>query len=151
MTVRGSYSYGYGAMFGIGRNQSFRLSKHAGILVTGTHTVLDGVEVYQQAFCQGIFMQSPADHTLIKNSLVEGVVRPPTICMPKRILIRCPTNTITRCPLALSAVETNRERPFPGTICSRLPKTAFGFIEMVGASGARIQRSRRPAVELGPT
>ena len=75
VTVRGSFPYGYGAMFGIGRNHSFKLSKHAGILVTGKNTVLDGVEVYQQAFCHGIFMQSPADNTVIRNSLVEGVMR----------------------------------------------------------------------------
>ena len=75
VTVRGSFPYGYGAMFGIGRNHSFKLSKHAGILVTGKNTVLDGVEVYQQAFCHGIYIQSPADNTVIKNSLVEGVMR----------------------------------------------------------------------------
>lgn len=75
MTVRGSFPYGYGAMFGIGKNHSFKLNKHCGILVTGKNTVLDGVHVYQKAFCHAIFMQSPADNTLIKNSLVEGVVR----------------------------------------------------------------------------
>lgn len=75
VTVRGSFPYGYGAMFGIGRNHSFKLSKHAGILITGKNTVLDGVEVYQQAFCHGIYMQSPADNTVIRNSLVEGVLR----------------------------------------------------------------------------
>lgn len=75
VTVRGSFPYGYGAMFGIGRNHSFKLSKHGGILVTGKNTVLDGVEVYQKAFCHAIFIQSPADNTLIKNSLVEGAVR----------------------------------------------------------------------------
>ena len=76
VTVRGSFPYGYGAMFGIGRDHSFKLSKHGGILVTGKNTVLDGVEVYQKAFCHAIFIQSPADNTLIKDSLVEGVVRP---------------------------------------------------------------------------
>lgn len=75
VTVRGSFPYGYGAMFGIGRNNSFRLRKRGGILINGKNTVLDGVEVHQQAFCHAIFMQSPADNTLIKNSLVKGVVR----------------------------------------------------------------------------
>jgi len=75
VTVRGSYPYGYGAMFGIGRTHALKLSKHAGILVTGKNTVLDGVKVCQQAFCHGIYMQSPADNTVIKNSLVEGVMR----------------------------------------------------------------------------
>ena len=75
VTVRGSFPYGYGAMFGIGRNHSFKLSKHGGILITGKNTVLDRVEVYQKAFCHAIFVQSPADNTVIKNSLVEGAVR----------------------------------------------------------------------------
>lgn len=76
MTVRGSYPYGYGAMFGIGKYRSFKLDKHGGIVIKAKNTVLDGVEVQQKAFCHAIFMQSPADNTVIKNSLVEGVVRP---------------------------------------------------------------------------
>ena len=75
MTVRGSFPYGYGAMFGIGKYHSFKLNKHCGILVNGKNTVLDNVEVQQKAFCHDIFMQKPADNTVIKNSLVEGVVR----------------------------------------------------------------------------
>jgi len=76
MTVRGSYPYGYGAMFGIGKYHSFKLDKHGGIVIKAKNTVLDGVEVQQKAFCHAIFIQSPADNTVIKNSLVEGVVRP---------------------------------------------------------------------------
>ena len=75
MTVRGSYPYGYGAMFGIGRYHSVRLDKHGGIVIKAKNTVLDGVEVQQKAFCHAIFMQSPADNTVIKNCLVEGAVR----------------------------------------------------------------------------
>ena len=75
MTVRGSYPYGYGAMFGIGKYHSFKLDKHGGIVIKAKNTVLDGVEVQQKAFCHAIFIQSPADNTVIKNSLVEGVVR----------------------------------------------------------------------------
>lgn len=75
VTVRGSFPYGYGAMFGIGRENSLKLSKRGGILITGKNTVLDGVEIYQKAFCHAIFIQGPADNTVIKNSLVEGVVR----------------------------------------------------------------------------
>jgi hypothetical protein len=76
MTVRGSYPYGYGAMFGIGRDHSLSLDKHGGIVIQAKNTVLDNVEIQQKAFCHGIFMQRPADNTVIKNSLVEGVVRP---------------------------------------------------------------------------
>ncbi len=75
MTVRGSYPYGYGAMFGIGRYNVVKLDKHGGIVIKAKNTVLDRVEVQQKAFCHAIFMQSPADNTLIKNCLVEGAVR----------------------------------------------------------------------------
>ena len=75
MTVRGSYPYGYGAMFGIGADHALKLDKHCGIVIKAKNTVLDSVEVYQKAFCHAIFMQRPADNTLIKNSLVEGAVR----------------------------------------------------------------------------
>ena len=75
MTVRGAFPYGYGAMFGIGRNHSVKLDKHCGIVIKAKNTTLDSVEVYQKAFCHAIFMQKPADNTVIKNSLVEGVVR----------------------------------------------------------------------------
>jgi len=75
MTVRGSYPYGYGAMFGIGPGPVLRLDKHCGIVIKAKNTVLDEVEVYQKAFCHAIFMQRPADNTLIKNCLVEGAVR----------------------------------------------------------------------------
>ena len=75
MTVRGSYPYGYGAMFGIGKYRSLKLDKHGGIVIKAKNTVLDNVEIRQRAFCHAIFMQSPADNTWIKNSLVEGAVR----------------------------------------------------------------------------
>ncbi len=75
MTVRGSYPYGYGAMFGIGKYHSVKLDKHGGIVIKAKNTVLDRVEVHQKAFCHAIFMQSPADNTVIKNCLVEGAVR----------------------------------------------------------------------------
>ena len=75
MTVRGSYPYGYGAMFGIGKHNAVKLDKHGGIVIKAKNTVLDGVEVQQKAFCHAIFMQSPADNTVIKNCLVEGAVR----------------------------------------------------------------------------
>ena len=75
MTVRGSYPYGYGAMFGIGRHNVLKLDKHGGIVIKAKNTVLDRVEVQQKAFCHAIFMQSPADNTVIRNCLVEGAVR----------------------------------------------------------------------------
>lgn len=75
MTVRGSFPYGYGSMFGIGSPTSYGTAKHCGIQIKAKNTELDSVEVQQASFCHAIFMQTPADNTLIKNSLVEGRVR----------------------------------------------------------------------------
>lgn len=75
LTVRGSFPYGYGSMFGIGRDHEFGLNKRCGILIKGVENTLDGVEVQQRAFGHGIYMQGDADKTLIKNSHVEGRLR----------------------------------------------------------------------------
>jgi hypothetical protein len=44
--------------------------------VKGKSNTIDGCEVQQRAFGHGIYMQSPADKTVVKNTLVEGVLRP---------------------------------------------------------------------------
>ncbi len=75
LTIRGSFPYGYGSMFGIGRDNTFGLNKRCGIVINGQDNVLDHVEIQQRAFCHGIYMQWPADNTTIRNSLVEGRVR----------------------------------------------------------------------------
>ena len=75
LTVRGSFPYGYGSIYGIGADHQFGLNKRCGILITGIKNTLDNVEVQQRAFGHGIFMQKGADKTVIKNSLVEGRVR----------------------------------------------------------------------------
>ncbi|BCE01091.1 discoidin domain-containing protein [Marinicellulosiphila megalodicopiae] len=75
LTVRGSFPYGYGSTFGIGAGNTFGLSKRCGIVVTGVGTTIDHAVLQQRSFCHGIFMQSPADNTTIRNTLVEGAVR----------------------------------------------------------------------------
>lgn len=75
MTVRGSFPYGYGSIFGIGRGSTFGLNKRCGILVTAEGTTIQNSELQLESFCHGIYMQSPADNTLIRNVLVEGDVR----------------------------------------------------------------------------
>ena len=75
LTVRGSFPYGYGSMYGIGADNKYGLDKRCGILITGVGNTLDNVEVQQRAFGHGIFMQKTADKTVIKNTLVEGRVR----------------------------------------------------------------------------
>lgn len=76
MTTRGSFPYGYGSMYGIGSDNVFGLNKRCGILITGVRNTIDHVELQQRAFGHGIYMQGDADETLIKNTLVEGRVRP---------------------------------------------------------------------------
>lgn len=76
LTVRGSFPYGYGSIYGIGADNVYGLDKRCGMLVTGEGNTVDGCEVQQRAFGHGIYMQPPADRTVIRNTLVEGVMRP---------------------------------------------------------------------------
>ena len=75
LTVRGSFPYGYGSIYGIGAGNTFGLNKRCGILINGISNTLDSVEVQQRAMGHAIFMQGDADKTVIKNCLVEGRVR----------------------------------------------------------------------------
>ncbi|MBP1841268.1 carbohydrate-binding protein [Formosa algae] len=75
MTVRGSFPYGYGSLFGIGAGNTYGLDKRAGIQINGPNTEIDSCEVQMRAFGHGIFIGEPAANTLVKNTLVEGVVR----------------------------------------------------------------------------
>ena len=76
LTVRGSFPYGYGSLYGIGSDNVYGLDKRCGILIKGKSNTIDDCEVQQRAFGHGIYMQKPADRTVIRNSLVEGVMRP---------------------------------------------------------------------------
>ncbi len=76
LTIRGSFPYGYGSIYGIGSDNVYGLDKRCGIVVKGRSNTIDGCELQQRAFGHGIFMQSPADKTVIKNCLVEGRMRP---------------------------------------------------------------------------
>ena len=75
LTVRGSFPYGYGSLFGIGAGSSFGLSKRCGIVVKGDSNTIDNTQLIQRAFCHGIYLQSPADNTTVRNTYVEGAVR----------------------------------------------------------------------------
>lgn len=76
LTIRGSFPYGYGSLYGIGRDNVYGLDKRCGILVKGESNTIDGCEIQQRAFGHGIYMQKPADKTVIKNTLVERAMRP---------------------------------------------------------------------------
>lgn len=75
LTVRGSFPYGYGSIYGIGSDNVFGLDKRCGILIKGKSNTIDGCEIQQRAFGHGIYMQRPANKTVIKNTLVEGAMR----------------------------------------------------------------------------
>ncbi len=75
MTVRGSFPFGYASYFGIGRLNVFGLDKRGGIQVTGSNTLIDGIELYLEAFGHGIFIQEPGDNLTIRDSLVQGLIR----------------------------------------------------------------------------
>lgn len=75
LTVRGSYPYGYGNMYGIGDDPAVTLRKHCGILITGDRVLIDGCWVKMEAFGHAIFVQG-GDQITVRNSEVEGEVRP---------------------------------------------------------------------------
>jgi len=76
LTVRGSFPYGYGSIYGIGSDNVYGLDKRCGIVVKGKDNTIDGCEIQQRAFGHGIYLQKPADRTVIRNCLVEGRMRP---------------------------------------------------------------------------
>ena len=76
LTIRGSFPYGYGSIYGIGSDNVYGLDKRCGIVVKGKRNTIDGCELQQRAFDHGIYMQSPANETVVKNCLVEGRMRP---------------------------------------------------------------------------
>ena len=121
LTVRGSFPYGYGSMYGIGSDNVYGLDKRCGILIKGKSNTIDDCEVQQRAFGHGIYMQKPADRTVIRNSLVEGVMRRARNCTWKRIPRICRFDPTTACPLAATARS-------PRTSCCRSRRTASAFI-----------------------
>ena len=75
MTVRGSRPYGYGSLFGIGKDHSFSLDKRCGIVIKSAGNTITNAEIKMRSFCHGIYMQDDADNTTIRNTRVEGRVR----------------------------------------------------------------------------
>jgi hypothetical protein len=79
MTIRGSYPYGYGNMYGIGAGSAVGLSKHCGIRVAGNRAILDGCHVKMESFGHAIYVQG-GDRTTIRNCVVAGTLRPSNDC-----------------------------------------------------------------------
>ena len=75
LTIMGAFPYGYGSIYGIGADNVYGLDKRCGIVVKGKNNTIDGCELQQRAFGHGIYIQPPADGTVVKNCLVEGRMR----------------------------------------------------------------------------
>ena len=75
LTVRGSFPYGYGSIYGIGAKNAYGLNKRCGIRLHGKGNTVERCEVQMRSFGHGIYLQEPADDSLIKNCLVEGRLR----------------------------------------------------------------------------
>ncbi|MDO7171595.1 carbohydrate-binding protein [Mariniflexile sp. AS56] len=74
MTVRGSYPYGYGDIFGKGSGYVIKHFKHSAILVRGERNHIKNCTIIHRAYGHGIFCQGSID-ALIEGTYLEGEVR----------------------------------------------------------------------------
>ncbi len=73
--VQGSSPYGYGDLFGKGKDHVLKHQKHSGFLINGSGTTVKGCKLYMKSFGHGFFIQKhPEDVTLI-DCYVEGETR----------------------------------------------------------------------------
>ena len=79
MAIRGSFPYGYGNMYGIGRGNVVGLKKHCGIQITGDRAVIDGCDIKMEAFGHVIYVQG-GDRATVRNTIIEGTLRPSNDC-----------------------------------------------------------------------
>ncbi|PHS04508.1 MAG: hypothetical protein COA78_16480 [Blastopirellula sp.] len=79
MTVRGSFPYGYGNMYGIGAGAVVGLRKHCGIQITGNRALIDSCDIKMEAFGHAIYVQG-GDRTTVRNTVIEGTLRPSNDC-----------------------------------------------------------------------
>ena len=76
LTARGSFPYGYGNIYGIGGGNAAGLDKRCGLLIHGKNVTVDNCEFQHRAFGHVIYMGGGFDKVLIKNTLIEGRIRP---------------------------------------------------------------------------
>jgi hypothetical protein len=76
LTARGSFPYGYGNIYGIGGKNAAGLDKRCGLLIHGKNVTVEGCEFQHRAFGHVIYMGGGFDNVLIKDTLIEGRVRP---------------------------------------------------------------------------
>ncbi len=150
MTCRGSYPYGYGNMYGIGKDNVAGLDKRCALLITGVSNTVDSCEFQHRAFGHVIYMQNGADKTLIKNTLIEGAVRPSNDLyketndgdLPKRFNYKLPIGDVAGLPIPrdvmLNLVEDGiRAYPIDGsvTVENCIVKKTRGGIKLYMAKG----------------
>lgn len=151
MTARGSYPYGYGNMYGIGSDNVAGLDKRCALLITGISNTVDKCEFQHRAFGHVIYMQKGADKTLIKNTLIEGAVRPSNDLyketndgdLPKRFNYKLPIGNVAGLPVPrdvmLNLTEDGiRAYPINGsvTVENCIVKKTRGGIKLYLAKGA---------------
>ncbi|MCG1037435.1 hypothetical protein [Polaribacter sargassicola] len=75
--VAGSYPYGYGDLFGKGKQKETTIKhrKHSGLLVTGNETKLYGCKVYNRSFGHCFFIQQHPKNVYFEDCYAEGEVR----------------------------------------------------------------------------
>ncbi|WP_158848588.1 T9SS type A sorting domain-containing protein [Algibacter sp. L1A34] len=74
LTVRGSFPYGYGDMFGKGSGSVIGHNKHAAILVRGENNTVKDCTIMHYAYGHGIFVQGGIN-TTVEGCYLEGELR----------------------------------------------------------------------------
>ncbi|MEP4077173.1 LamG-like jellyroll fold domain-containing protein [Haloferula sp.] len=74
MTVRGSYPYGYGDIFGKGSGYVIKHFKHSAILVRGDDNLVKDCRILHRAYGHGIFCQGSVN-ARIEGCYLEGEIR----------------------------------------------------------------------------
>lgn len=74
LTLEGSYPYGYGSYFGIGKGASIQPRKMNGIRIGGLRDRVIGCKVVMRGFGHAIFVRG-GQNALIENCVVEGALR----------------------------------------------------------------------------
>ena len=75
LRVTGSSPYGYGDLFGKGKNYVISTRKHSGLLITGSNTKLYGCKLYMRSFGHGFYVQKSPENVYFEDCYVEGEVR----------------------------------------------------------------------------
>lgn len=75
ITVRGSFPYGYGDLFGKGGTDVIRHKKQSGFLIIGSNTHVLRCKLYMRSFGHGFFIQKDAADIYFEDCYVEGEVR----------------------------------------------------------------------------